>query len=61
MFWCGEAGLETHCDWVAGHELGSFHWLAVVGHPQLDGGWFMTPQQSLEPTDVQLINQSMNQ
>lgn len=37
----------THCDWMAGHKAGSFHWLAVVGHPELDRRGLVAAEQFL--------------
>lgn len=33
---------------MSGHKLGSFHWLAVVGDPELNRWSFMAAKQSLE-------------
>lgn len=49
---------NTHCDWMAGHKLGCFHWLAVVGHPELNRWWFVASQQFLD-TDTKQITQRL--
>lgn len=53
---------ETHCDWMPGHKLGSFHWLAVVGDPELNRWGFVAAKQFLERrrTETQRQHSSFN-
>lgn len=44
----------THCDWMAGHELGGLHGLAVVGDPELHGRRLVAAQQLLETQEAAL-------
>lgn len=58
LFWCFFYSItaesfpntqkKTHCDWMAGHELGSFHRLAVVGDPELNRRRLVAAKQFLQ-------------
>lgn len=51
---CGTLTQETHCDWMPGHKLGSFHWLAVVGDPELHRRGFVAAKEFLERWRTQM-------
>lgn len=51
---------ETYCDWMSGHELGSFHWLTVVGDPELNRWRFVAAKEFLERQRTQRQHGSFN-